>query len=159
MASSAPAEKPPPPRDADREALLAERARALFREIRCVECGTGQTIEFSDAPTAKELRKLVRGMLQAGRSAEDVRDYVAQQYGERVLFRGVDARAAEVGVTVLIGGAAVALGMASLMSRRAGGMSRRGRYRKMINELTRYGLGDKWQWTPRERRGLEQLLR
>jgi cytochrome c-type biogenesis protein CcmH len=68
--------------DAQEEA----RARALFREIRCVVC-QNESIEASPADIAADLRTVVREQVAAGRSDAQIREFLVQRYGEFVLFR------------------------------------------------------------------------
>lgn len=65
---------------------LEHRARLLSAELRCVVC-QNQTIDDSDAPLAKDLRRLVRERLVAGDSDQQVRDYVVARYGQFVLLK------------------------------------------------------------------------
>jgi cytochrome c-type biogenesis protein CcmH len=62
------------------------RARALFREFRCVEC-QNESIDESEAPIADDLRRAVRAQVVAGRSDADIKRYLIDRYGEFVLMR------------------------------------------------------------------------
>ena len=62
------------------------RARALFQEVRCVVC-QNESIDDSDAEIARDLRMLVREQVAAGRSDEEVKDFLVERYGDFVLFR------------------------------------------------------------------------
>lgn len=62
------------------------RARALFRETRCVVC-QGESIDESEAPLAGDLRAAIRRQLRTGASDAQVRAFLARRYGEFVLFR------------------------------------------------------------------------
>lgn len=68
--------------DAHREA----RARAIFRETRCLVC-QGELIDDFDFELARDLRRIVRGQVAAGRSDREVRDFLVARYGDFVLFR------------------------------------------------------------------------
>jgi cytochrome c-type biogenesis protein CcmH len=68
--------------DANAEA----RARALFQELRCMVC-QNQSIDDSDAPLAKDLRKLVRERISAGDDARSIKDFLVARYGNFVLLR------------------------------------------------------------------------
>lgn len=61
------------------------QARTLMREIRCVVCQS-QSIDESDAEIAAELRNIVREQIAAGRSAQQIRDYLTARYGDFVLL-------------------------------------------------------------------------
>ena len=67
---------------------LASEARviAIAAELRCLVC-QNQTIADSDAGLARDLRKIIREMLAAGRSEREVLDFMAQRYGDFVLYR------------------------------------------------------------------------
>ncbi len=62
-----------------------QRARDLSREIRCVVCQS-QSVADSDADIAKDVRAIVREQIAAGRSDQEVRDYLVARYGDFVLF-------------------------------------------------------------------------
>jgi cytochrome c-type biogenesis protein CcmH len=62
------------------------RARALFRETRCLVC-QGESIDDSDADLAADLRRAIREHLAAGDSDAQVRDFLRARYGDFVLFR------------------------------------------------------------------------
>jgi cytochrome c-type biogenesis protein CcmH len=63
-----------------------ERARALFKEIRCVVC-QNESIDSSQAEIATDLRGVVREQIAAGRSDDEVRAFLVERYGDFVLFR------------------------------------------------------------------------
>jgi cytochrome c-type biogenesis protein CcmH len=65
---------------------LQARYSALTHELRCVQC-QNQSIADSPVGLASDLRAQVRDMLLAGKSDEDVRDYMVARYGEFILFR------------------------------------------------------------------------
>ncbi|MBS4048213.1 MAG: cytochrome c-type biogenesis protein CcmH [Alphaproteobacteria bacterium] len=62
------------------------RARELSRELRCLVC-QNQSIEDSNAPLARDLRRIVRERVVAGDSDGAVLDYLVQRYGEWVLLK------------------------------------------------------------------------
>jgi len=62
------------------------RARAVFREVRCLVC-QNESIDDSAADLAADLRKLVRDEIRAGRSDAEVRTYLVSRYGEFVLLK------------------------------------------------------------------------
>ncbi len=64
---------------------LEQRARDLSREIRCVVCQS-QSVSDSDADIAKEMRALIREQMAAGKSDQEIRDYLVARYGDFVLF-------------------------------------------------------------------------
>ena len=64
---------------------LEQRARDLSREIRCVVCQS-QSVAESDADIAKDVRAIIREQIGAGKSDQEVRDYLVARYGDFVLF-------------------------------------------------------------------------
>lgn len=65
---------------------LQARYLALTHELRCVQC-QNQSIADSPVGLASDLRREVREMLLAGKSDEDVRNFMVARYGEFILFR------------------------------------------------------------------------
>jgi cytochrome c-type biogenesis protein CcmH len=66
--------------------MLEARARALFRDIRCLVC-QNQSIDESDAGLAEDLRQIVRAQVARGRSNAEIKRYLVDRYGEFVLER------------------------------------------------------------------------
>lgn len=66
--------------------VLEQRARELTKELRCMVC-QNQSIEESDAPLARDLRVLVREQLSAGRSEQEIRQFLVARYGDFVLLK------------------------------------------------------------------------
>jgi cytochrome c-type biogenesis protein CcmH len=66
--------------------VLEARYLGLTHELRCMQC---QNESIADSPVglASDLRREVRNMLLAGKSDEEVRDYMVSRYGEFILFR------------------------------------------------------------------------
>lgn len=62
------------------------RARELSRELRCLVC-QNQSIEDSNAPLARDLRRIVRERVAAGDSDRAILDYLVARYGEWVLLK------------------------------------------------------------------------
>lgn len=62
------------------------RALNLEKEIRCVVC-QGQSIADSDADVANDLKREIRTLIANGRSDDDIRSALQQQYGDFILFR------------------------------------------------------------------------
>ncbi|HZO21488.1 MAG TPA: cytochrome c-type biogenesis protein [Steroidobacteraceae bacterium] len=65
---------------------LQARYLALTHELRCMQC-QNQTIADSPVGLASDMRREVREMLLAGKSDEDVRNFMVARYGEFILFR------------------------------------------------------------------------
>ncbi len=73
----------------DRERLsdpaLEAKARALFKEVRCVVC-QNQSIDDSETQIAKDLRLIIREQLEEGRSEEQIIGFLTARYGDYVLL-------------------------------------------------------------------------
>lgn len=65
---------------------LEMRARDLMKEVRCVVC-QAQSIAESDAGVAEDLRRLIREEIAAGKSDDEIRDFLVARYGDFVLFK------------------------------------------------------------------------
>jgi len=61
-----------------------QRARELFLQIKCPVCA-GQVIESSNTEISFQLRKLVREKIVAGKSDEEIKSYLVDEYGEDIL--------------------------------------------------------------------------
>ena len=66
--------------------VLEARARDISKGLRCLVC-QNQSIDDSNAPLAKDLRRLVRERLEAGDSDQGVMDYIVARYGDYVLLK------------------------------------------------------------------------
>jgi len=60
--------------------------KALIAELRCLVC-QNQNLAGSDADLAKDLRQQTYEMLQAGKSREQIVEYMVTRYGDFVLYR------------------------------------------------------------------------
>lgn len=58
----------------------------LTHEVRCLVC-QNQTIADSTAPLAGDLRREIRGMVEQGRTEEQIRTFLLDRYGDFVLYR------------------------------------------------------------------------
>lgn len=65
---------------------LEARYRALTHELRCMQC-QNQSLADSPVSLAADLRREVRDMLLAGKSDEEIRQFMVDRYGEFILFR------------------------------------------------------------------------
>jgi cytochrome c-type biogenesis protein CcmH len=65
---------------------LEQRARDLSKQLRCLVC-QNQSIDDSDADLARDLRRIVREQLVAGRSDGEIIDYLTARYGDFVLLK------------------------------------------------------------------------
>lgn len=68
------------------ESDLDRRVAELSQELRCLVC-QNQTLAESNAPLAVDLRNQVREQLAAGKSEQDVIDFLVARYGDFVLYR------------------------------------------------------------------------
>jgi cytochrome c-type biogenesis protein CcmH len=91
------------------------RARALFRDVRCLVCQS-ESIDESDATLAHDLRQLIRREIAQGESDDQIRAFLVSRYGEFVLL----TPKASLGNAILWGGPflVVAGGLAALILRR-----------------------------------------
>lgn len=68
------------------DAGQTQRYHQLIEEVRCQVC-QNRTIAESDAPLAADLRDIIRRQIAAGRSNDEIKDYLVQRYGEWVLYK------------------------------------------------------------------------
>lgn len=66
--------------------VLQQRYIALIHELRCLKC-QGENIADTPALFAQDVRRQVREMIAAGRSDQEIRDYLVERYGEIILLR------------------------------------------------------------------------
>jgi len=86
---------------------LQKRYLGLTHELRCMQC-QNEAIADSPVSLAADLRRQVAEMLNAGKSDDDVRNYMVARYGNFILFRPpVSAKTiwvwATPGILLLIG--------------------------------------------------------
>ena len=64
---------------------LDERVREVASELRCVVC---QNLSVADSPSdlAKEMRNLIRELLQQGKTPDEIKAYFQSRYGDFVLL-------------------------------------------------------------------------
>ncbi len=68
------------------EQALEQRLMTLSAELRCLVC-QNQSLADSHAELAVDLKNQVRDMMRAGRTDEEIKDYLTQRYGDFVLYR------------------------------------------------------------------------
>lgn len=61
------------------------QARELSAQLRCLVC-QNQSIDDSDAPFAKDMRRLIRQQISSGKSNDEVITFLRQRYGDYVLL-------------------------------------------------------------------------
>jgi cytochrome c-type biogenesis protein CcmH len=66
--------------------VLQHRYESLNRELRCLVC-QNQTIADSNATLASDLRREVRDLITAGKTDDEIRDFMIERYGDFVLYR------------------------------------------------------------------------
>lgn len=100
------------------DAQLEPRVKAVAEQLRCLVC-QNETIAASHSELAVDLRSQIREQLQQGRSEQQIADYMAQRYGDYVLYKPpVNAATALLWAgpfTLVVGGA---LAMAIAIRRR-----------------------------------------
>lgn len=86
--AAAPDGRPPAqPRAANLDsATLDARTREVAAELRCPVC-QGESIQESPSELAQEMKGVVRDMLAAGKTPDEVKDYFVGRYGEWILLR------------------------------------------------------------------------
>ena len=57
----------------------------LIRELRCLQCRS-ETIADSNATLAADLRRQVRELMAAGKSDQEILQYMTDRYGDYVLY-------------------------------------------------------------------------
>jgi len=66
--------------------VLQHRYENINRELRCLVC-QNQTIADSNATLAQDLRREVRDMIAAGKTDDEIREFMIERYGDFVLYR------------------------------------------------------------------------
>ena len=78
-AASDPAERLPNP-------AQEARAREIMQQVRCLVC-QNESIDDSEAELARDLRRIVREQVKAGRSDDQIKQYLTDRYGQFVLLK------------------------------------------------------------------------
>ncbi|MDH4018492.1 MAG: cytochrome c-type biogenesis protein CcmH [Xanthomonadales bacterium] len=69
------------------ESMLQEdRFNQLTLELRCLVC-QNQNLADSDAPLAHDLRAEIHEMLVAGKTDDEIKQFMVERYGDFVLYR------------------------------------------------------------------------
>ncbi|HUJ87163.1 MAG TPA: cytochrome c-type biogenesis protein [Burkholderiales bacterium] len=66
--------------------VVEKRAVTLEQQLRCLVC-QNETIADSQADLAKDLRKQIREQIKAGRSDDQIKQYLVARYGDFVLYK------------------------------------------------------------------------
>lgn len=72
--------------EAKLSAELEQRVKALAHELRCLVC-QNQTIADSNADLAIDLRTQIREQIAAGKTDQQIKDYMVARYGDFVLYK------------------------------------------------------------------------
>jgi cytochrome c-type biogenesis protein CcmH len=67
-------------------AMQDQRYQQLIQEMRCLQC-QGETVADTPAQFAKDIRRQVREMVQAGKTNAEVRQYMVDRYGQIILLK------------------------------------------------------------------------
>ncbi|NWG30325.1 MAG: cytochrome c-type biogenesis protein CcmH [Rhodocyclaceae bacterium] len=65
---------------------VEQRMVKITEELRCLVC-QNESLAGSQADLAKDLREEVRGLIKAGKSDDEVREFLVSRYGDFVLYR------------------------------------------------------------------------
>jgi cytochrome c-type biogenesis protein CcmH len=84
VAAQTPTDSKAAPLSAD--PALEARVLKIAEELRCLVC-QNETIAASQADLAKDLRQQIREQLTQGRTQPEILDFMAQRYGDFVLYR------------------------------------------------------------------------
>ncbi|HEX7374554.1 MAG TPA: cytochrome c-type biogenesis protein [Steroidobacteraceae bacterium] len=66
--------------------VLQERYEGVIKELRCLVC-QNETIADSNATLAVDLRREVHEMIAAGKSEQEIKDFMLARYGDFVLYK------------------------------------------------------------------------
>lgn len=66
--------------------IVEARVNRLAEELRCLTC-MGQSIADSQSGFSADMKREIRAMVVAGKSDQDVLDFMVQRYGDFVLYR------------------------------------------------------------------------
>lgn len=91
---------------------LEARAQALDAELRCVRCRS-ESVASSNAAWAQDARVMVRELVAAGATDDEVLDFFVDRYGEFVLMR---PRAEGLTLILWIAGPLMLLGAGALVA-------------------------------------------
>jgi len=66
--------------------VMEARARNLERQLRCLVC-QGQSVDDSNSEFSADIRHLVRQQMAAGRSDQQIQDFLVERYGDFILMK------------------------------------------------------------------------
>ena len=103
-----------------KEMLFDARVREVASQLRCPVC-QGESIQDSPAELARDMRGVVRDMLMAGSTPEEVKAYFVERYGEWILLQprptGFNLTVYILPAVALLGGAILVLLLARKWTR------------------------------------------
>jgi cytochrome c-type biogenesis protein CcmH len=70
----------------EQDPVAAARAVKLSEKLRCLVC-QNQSIAESNAELAQDLRRQIREQIAAGKSDDEIADYMVARYGDFVLYQ------------------------------------------------------------------------
>ena len=65
---------------------LQDRVMKLAGELRCLVC-QGESLADSGSDFAQDMRVKIRGMVQQGKTNQQIKDYLVARYGDFILYR------------------------------------------------------------------------
>ncbi len=72
-------------KDLAQDPVVEKRMIELTSKLRCMQC-QNETLAASHAPLAEDLRREVREQIRAGKTDEEITDYLVARYGDFVLY-------------------------------------------------------------------------
>ncbi len=66
--------------------MIDDKVKKLTLELRCMTC-QNQSVYDSDAEFSKDIKKIVKSKFEEGKSEREIKDFLAQRYGEYILFK------------------------------------------------------------------------
>ncbi len=66
--------------------VVEKRMVAISDEMRCLVC-QNESLSGSHAELAQDLRREIRGMIKAGKSDQEIMDFMVERYGDFVRYR------------------------------------------------------------------------
>ena len=72
--------------DAIANESVDDKVKKLTLELRCMTC-QNQSIYDSEAEFSKDIKKIVKAKFEQGESEKDIKKFLANRYGEYILFK------------------------------------------------------------------------
>lgn len=74
------------PPSSGEDPVVEKRLHALSKELRCLVC-QNETLADSQAGLAEDLRREVREQIKAGKTDQEIIQFLTQRYGQFILYR------------------------------------------------------------------------